>query len=109
MVVSGMSDAGHEVMRLRDHLPVESPDAIVIAKAQDLSSILLSLNGDFSDIVTYPPQRYRGIVALHVRNHPEITPAIVSRLLLYLAAHPEMVHYQGKLLIVEPHRIRIRA
>jgi hypothetical protein len=27
---------------------------------------------------------------------------------VYLAAHPEMEHYQGKLLLLEPRRIRVR-
>jgi predicted nuclease of predicted toxin-antitoxin system len=66
-----LSGAGHEVHRLRDHLPTDSPDPDVIAKAQDLDAILVSLNGDFADIVTYPPAAYRGIVSLQVRNHPE--------------------------------------
>jgi predicted nuclease of predicted toxin-antitoxin system len=38
-------------MCLRDVLPVESADALVIAKAQEIDAILLSLNGDFADIV----------------------------------------------------------
>ncbi|HEX4542000.1 MAG TPA: DUF5615 family PIN-like protein [Candidatus Acidoferrum sp.] len=53
---------------MRDVLPVEAPDAIVIAKAQEIDAILLSLNGDFADIVTYPPKSYKGVVALQMRN-----------------------------------------
>jgi predicted nuclease of predicted toxin-antitoxin system len=59
-----LREAGHEVVRLREQLPLESPDADVIAKAQQLDAILLSLNGDFADIVTYPPADYQGIIAL---------------------------------------------
>lgn len=55
-IIQALRDAGHEVMRrLREHLPIESSDAVVIAKAQQLDAILLSVNVDFSDIVTYPP------------------------------------------------------
>jgi predicted nuclease of predicted toxin-antitoxin system len=50
-IVQTLRNAGHEVQRLRDHLPAESPDALVIAKAQELDAILLSQNGDFADIV----------------------------------------------------------
>ena len=53
-VIQTLRDSNHDVLRLRDILPVESPDAIVIAKALDLGKILLTLNGDFADIVTYP-------------------------------------------------------
>lgn len=98
----------HEVLRLRDLLRVDSPDAVVIAKAQEINAILVSLNGDFADIVTYPPRRYKGIIALQLRNHAEILPQLMAKLVKYLNLHLEMEHYQGKLMVVEVDRIRIR-
>src|SRR5438552_15657315 len=53
--VQSLREANHEVLRLKDVLPVESPDLVVITKAQEIDAILLSLNGDFSHIVNYPP------------------------------------------------------
>lgn len=103
-----LRDAGHEVLRLRDYLPVESPDPLVIAQTQQLDALLLSLNGDFADIVTYPPANYQGIIALQVRNHPEVIPQLMARLLAYLSSHTDREHYRGKLLLVEVHRIRVR-
>ena len=100
-VIQTLRDARHEVLRLRDLLPVESPDAVVIRKAQEIGAVLLSLNGDFADIVTYPPGSYEGIVALQVRNHPEVLPPLMTRLTTYLKAEPAMEHYRGKLLVVE--------
>jgi 4-hydroxy-3-polyprenylbenzoate decarboxylase len=70
---------GHQVTLLREVLPIRSLDPVVIAKAQELGAILLSLNGDFADILdlalpaegvfhnqvfvsirkTYPMQAYR--------------------------------------------------
>jgi predicted nuclease of predicted toxin-antitoxin system len=79
-VIQTLRDSNHDVLRLRDILPVESPDAIVIAKALDLGKILLTLNGDFADIVTYRPSKYKRIVALQVHNHPEIIPRLLARL-----------------------------
>jgi predicted nuclease of predicted toxin-antitoxin system len=35
-IIRALQDAAHEVVRLRDVLPVESPDMIVIAKAQEI-------------------------------------------------------------------------
>jgi predicted nuclease of predicted toxin-antitoxin system len=107
-VVQTLQHATHEVVRLRDVLPVESPDAIVIAKAQEIDAILLSMNGDFADIVTYPPKNYKGIVALQIRNHPEVLDRLLVRLTGYLKLQPSMEHYRGKLLVVEVTRIRIR-
>jgi predicted nuclease of predicted toxin-antitoxin system len=86
--VQTLREANHEVLRLKDVLPVESSDTIVITKAQEIDAILLSLNGDFSHIVNYPPKNYKGIVAMQV--------------------YTTMDHYRGKLLVVEVDRIRIR-
>lgn len=103
-----LRSAGHETLRLRDHIPHDSADALVIATAQQLVAILVSVNGDFSDIVTYPPAKFQGIVALQIRNHPEIIPQLMDRLLDYLSAHPQSDHFTGKLFLIEVHRIRIR-
>jgi len=106
--VQTLRSAGNKVLRLRDVLPVDSPDRKVIAKAQEIDSILLSMNGDFADIVTYPPANYKGIVALQMRNHAEVLEQLLARLCEYLRAQPAPEHYRGKLLVVEVNRIRIR-
>lgn len=106
--IQTLREANSEVIRLKDVLPVESADAAVIAKAQELDAILVSLNGDFADIVTYPPKKYEGIIALQMRNHPEIQPHLLGRLTTYLNLQPTMQHYQGKLFVVEVDRTRIR-
>ena len=103
-----LQQAGHDVLRLRDHIPPDSSDQLVILKAQELDAILLSLNGDFADIVTYPPANYKGILTLQVRNHPEIIPQLLKRLRGYLSAHDDMERYSGRLLVAETHRIRSR-
>jgi len=68
----------------------------------------VSLNGDFADIVAYPPSSYKGIIALQVKDHPEVIPTLMQRLITYLSTHPQMSDYKGQLLVVEGHRIRIR-
>ena len=107
-VIRSLVDEGHEVLRLKEHMPQDSPDTAVISKARDLEAILISLNGDFADIVTYPPQDYNGIIAIQVRNHPQIIQEIVNRLIVYVSSHPDMNHFRGKLFLVEAHRIRTR-
>ena len=64
--------------------------------------------GRYETIVTYPPTRYRGTIALQVYNYPEIIPQLMIRLTTYIASHPTMEEYKGKLFIVEAHCIRIR-
>ena len=108
-IVLPLRGQGHEVLLLRDHLLIRSVDSLVIAKAQELDCLLLSLNGDFADIVTYPPARYGGILALQLHNHPEIIPPLVSHLGRFLDCQTEREFFRGKLFIVEVHRIRIRS
>lgn len=108
-VIQAMQDAEHEILLLKDFLPVDAPDNVVIAKALELDCILLSVNGDFADIVTYPPVHYSGIITLQIRNRPRNILQIVARLNDYLKVHAEREHYKGTLLLVEVHRIRIRA
>jgi len=108
IIVQTLRDEGHQVVRLRDVLAVESPDRAVIAKAQEIDAILLSMNGDFADIVTYPPKKYKGIVSLQMRNHAEVLERLLKRLTEYLRSQPAQEHYRGRLLVVEVNRIRIR-
>ena len=42
-IIKGLLNAGHEVIRLKDRIPIESSDQIVIATTQELDSILISL------------------------------------------------------------------
>jgi predicted nuclease of predicted toxin-antitoxin system len=107
-IIKSLQSAGHEVQRLKDHLPVDAADSNVIEKAQELDAILVSLNGDFADIVNYPPDQYKGIISLQIENHPEIMPSLLKNLNSYLSSHDDMSHYSGKLLIAEAHRIRRR-
>ena len=107
-VVDALNDVGYEVFRVKDYIPIESPDSVVISKAQELDTILISLNGDFADIVAYPPAEYKGIIALQVRNPPEILSQMIAKLKQYLSTQSDMTYYVGKFLLVEVHRIRIR-
>lgn len=103
-----LGSEGHEIIRLSARLRVDAEDSAVIEEAQKIGAVLLSLNGDFADLLRYPPEEYGGIVALQVRNRPEAIPSIMDRLLGYLRQHPDRSHYLGKLLLVEAHRIRVR-
>jgi len=69
-ISDALRNQGFDVILLRSVLPIPSPDTAVIAKAQQLAPILLSLNGDFSHIVAYPPENHAGIIAIQLNNHP---------------------------------------
>jgi predicted nuclease of predicted toxin-antitoxin system len=107
-IIQSLQDGGFIVYRLRDYIPPGSSDPVVISKAQELDAILISLNGDFSDIVTYPPSHYKGIIAIQLKNHPELIPKLMEKLKHYLSLNSDMNYYRGKLIIAEVHKIRIR-
>ncbi|MCK6576569.1 MAG: DUF5615 family PIN-like protein [Anaerolineae bacterium] len=60
---------GYDVERSLAHLPGAAADEKVIALAQQLDTVLLSVDLDFSNIVTYPPADYASIIVL--RDVPE--------------------------------------
>jgi predicted nuclease of predicted toxin-antitoxin system len=68
----------HEATLLRDAIPPASPDAAVLGKARELDAILVSLNGDFADIVKYPPRQSGGIIAIQLHNHPEMLQQLMK-------------------------------
>ena len=107
-IVRDVQNAGHTVHRLRDHIPPDSIDEEAIAQAQKLDAILVSVDGDFSVIVRFPPALYQGIIALQIKNHPEVIPHIVSQLIECLLRYPDPGYFKGKLFLVEAHRIRVR-
>src|SRR5206468_2540490 len=107
-IIEAVRHMGHDVTLLRSVLPIRAPDTDVMAKAKAMDVILLSLNGDFADIVAYPPASHRGVIAIQLHNHPEVIPQVMTRLREHALAHPSASEYVGKLLIVEPHRIRVR-
>ena len=108
LIIKRLEEAGHEVLKLRDYLPQDAPDPVVIKHAQERKAVLLTLNGDFSDIVAYPPSEYKGIISIQLKNRPSSIPTIMDRLLSYMAEYADQKGYEGVLLLVEPHRIRIR-
>jgi len=67
-VVEILCHARHDVLLLKQYIPMDSPDSVVISTARNLDAILLSLNGDFSDIVAYPPHKYNGIICLQTSD-----------------------------------------
>ncbi len=107
-VAVALASDGHDVIRLRECLPTDSADQVVLQKASELDAVLVTLNGDFADITAYPPAIHRGVVALQLRNRPEVLSLILDRLLVYLRQHADRRELDGLLLLIEPHRIRIR-
>ena len=82
-------------------------DAEIAAYAQKHRLCLLSGDMGFVDIRNYPPEKYSGIVVLHLPA--KATSSTILTLLRSLLVQMEIVNQlDGKLAIVERGRVRIR-
>lgn len=102
-----LEQLGHEVIRLRKTIPTDSVDAFVIKMATDLDAILLSLNGDFSNIVVFNPSLYKGVFAIQLKNSPAELPqifAVIRKIIL----EKTQADFEGKLVTISSSKARIR-
>ncbi len=97
----------HEVTDVRDIGLRGASDADIAAYAQKHGLCLLSGDVGFADIRNYPPEKYSGVVVLHLPA--KATSSIILNLLKSLLVQTEIVNQlNGKLAIVERGRVRIR-
>jgi len=98
-------DAGHDAVAVRECGLGGAADTEVWARAVAEERILVTLDADFSNVVRFPPANIPGVIRL--RPWPP-TEQVIARLLAanlpVLAGRP----LAGKMVVVEPGRIRIR-
>ena len=80
-------------------------DPMARAAAIEGGRILVTLDGDFANILRYPPANTPGTVRL--RLHPPTEEAINAALLFAVSRLAQM-SLDGKLVVVDERRIRIR-
>jgi predicted nuclease of predicted toxin-antitoxin system len=96
---------GYPATLLHEHLSPDAPDVDVIALAQTLDAILLTVDLDFANIVQYPPGDYAGIVVLRYEASSE---ALLENTLHEALTDLYRDPLRGVLVIIEPTRYRIR-
>jgi predicted nuclease of predicted toxin-antitoxin system len=104
-VAEMLRQAGHEATTVLEQHLGGSDDTQLAALCQLEGRILVTLDMDFSDIRTYLPAEYPGLVVLRLRQQdkPHVLDVFV-RLVQVLDQEP----MEGYLWIVEENRIRIR-
>jgi predicted nuclease of predicted toxin-antitoxin system len=97
--------AGHEAVTVDDEQLVGSsdPDLFQVCKIED--RILVTLDLDFADIRTYPPDQHPGLIVLRLgrQDKPHVLD-VFRKMLEALDREP----LNGRLWVVEEDRIRIR-
>jgi predicted nuclease of predicted toxin-antitoxin system len=97
--------AGHNAISVFDQSLSGRPDSRIAAICQQEDRVLLTLDTDFSDIRTYRPADYPGLLVLRLpkQSVPEVT-RVLRRLLEFLKTND----CGRQLWIVERDRIRTR-
>jgi predicted nuclease of predicted toxin-antitoxin system len=96
---------GHDALSVMDQQLAGRPDVDVAAACQAEQRVLVTLDLDFSDIRSYPPEDYFGIIVLR-----PVLQTIASNLRLTGSAISQFgtLPLAGHLWIVQEHQIRIR-
>ena len=80
-------------------------DPVVRTFAIETGRILVTLDGDFANVLRYPPSATPGVIRL--RLHPATEEAIEA-LLAWAIARLSSADLRGKLVVVNKSKIRIR-
>lgn len=104
-VVELLQREGHDALSVVDQQLAGHPDVDVAAVCQAEQRALVTLDLDFSDIRSYPPEDYFGIVVLRpVLQTISSILRLTTRALSLLDTEP----LAGRLWVVNEHRVRIR-
>lgn len=102
-----IGEYGHEAIHVDALLPPRTPDHLVAEIALQIGRCLITGDFDFADLREFEPRDYLGIVVLTLPRNAG--SAYIEALLRELLDRlPTLGDLRGKLLIIEPGRIRIR-
>lgn len=104
-VASVLRSAGHDAMTIGDQRMSGEPDPRVAAVCRDEDRAALTLDLDFSDIRTYPPSDYPGIIVL---RPPTQSKGDVLALIGQLLPLLDVERLSGNLWILQRGGLRIR-
>jgi predicted nuclease of predicted toxin-antitoxin system len=97
--------AGHDALDLGDQAMLGAKDKVIANICRAEQRAIVTLDTDFADIRTYPPDEYSGIIVLRLsRQDKPYVMQIIQQTLEKFAVEPLI----GKLWIVEDRQIRIR-
>ncbi len=98
-------EAGHDALTVRGQRMSGTTDEAIATICQNEGRAIVTMDMDFADIRTYPPQLYPGILVFRLESQArEHLLRVAASLLPTLPEHA----LAGKLWIVEESRIRIR-
>lgn len=105
-VVGILSDHGHDAISVVEQKLGGEADDVIAKVCQREQRVLVTLDLDFADIRTYPPEEYSGIII--VRPKLQTVSAII-RLTEQVIRLVETSSPVGKLWILDESHVRIRS
>ncbi len=104
-VAVALKDAGFNALTIHDQMMVGHTDPQIASICQQENRALVTLDLDFADIRTYPPDQYPGIIVLRPRNQAKSTlMSLVAQLIPLLSGES----LENKLWILQETGLRIR-
>jgi predicted nuclease of predicted toxin-antitoxin system len=100
-----LSSAGHDALTVFDQSLIGAEDRKILKVCQGEQRILITMDLDFSDVRSYLPGEYNGIIVLrlHRQDKPHVLRIIQQTIPVF-----EQEQIEQRLWIVEEGRIRIR-
>ena len=96
---------GYSAELMTTYIAADAADPNVLALAQSLDAVLLTVDLDFANILHYPPQSHVGVIVLRYQVQDEAALDTTLQQAMTALYRPGL---RQTLLIVEPRRYRIR-
>ncbi|MGQ0702371.1 MAG: DUF5615 family PIN-like protein [Gemmatimonadales bacterium] len=104
VVADLLGTAGHSVETAQTEELAGSPDEQLLQRGVSENRVLVTLDKDFADIRRHQPEQTPGIVVFRPRvPSPTLLAALIRKLIPLL----ETEEVQGRLWVVDEHRVRI--
>lgn len=88
-----------------DQLTTDASDQQILALAKRINAVVLTIDMDFANILTYPPPHYDGIIVL---RYQLVDQDQLDTMLEYMLAEEYPHGIRHKLIIVTRDRYRVR-
>ncbi|RLD17116.1 MAG: hypothetical protein DRI36_04640 [Caldiserica bacterium] len=96
---------GFKIFTVKDLKIAGKSDSIIFNKAKSSKLTLITIDSDFGNIILYPPKIHYGIILLKLNKPNEYK---IHSLLIKFLKNTTSKDLKGKLIIIEPTKIRIR-
>lgn len=104
-VVQALIGGGHDAMSAEEQGLAGAPDEELAKVSREEGRVLVTLDLDFADIRSYPPERFPGVVVLRLARQDKASALRATERVLSVLS---TMAPSGRLFIVEDERVRAR-